>query len=700
MGKVLNAYALGDLAAVYLLTEGGNVGLGLAPARRRRDAEWDKGAVDPMAQFSVAGDAACPGFAAGLTRHDSSTALGLRYVRQSVSNEGDKMSVHTRLVTADGRVEAVHRLSWHRDWRGVEVDLALTNRSDNDVTLEAASSFSLGGITPFAPDDAPERLKLHRFRSYWSAEGQRETRTIEELMLEPSWARHGVRAEVFGAAGSMPVRGYFPFAAVEDAGAGVTWAAALDIASSWQMEAFRKDENLCLAGGIADMDRGQWRKTLAPGETFTTPAAWLTVAEGGLDAACDRLLTIQKQKRPPRQRKRRLPLLFNEYCTTWGSPSEAKVEQILECLRGRGFDRFIVDAGWYADPVHGWQGNMGDWVVSEAAFPRGLAPVCAAIRAAGMTPGIWFEPETVGEHAEVAKREDLLLTRGGEVIVSGTRRFFDLRKPEVTAWLDERVLGLLRGAGFGYVKLDYNESMGVGCDGAESLGEGLRQNVAAAEAFFDRLYEELPELEIEICASGGHRLVPPMMARADYLSFSDAHEEPEIPVIAANLHRLALPEKSQIWAVLRASDSEKRLMYSLCAAMYGVMCLSGDVTELTPAQWALVDRGTTFYKRVSPIIIDGVTRVFGPVQKSLRHLKGWQAGVRANAARGETLVIVHSFSIDGPQSVRVPVGENARIVDRFEASEHGATMRDGALSLHMTKAFDAAAFLCRAGERA
>lgn len=692
MKRILNTYELGDMAAVYLLSDDGNAALGLIPAGRLGDAAWEKGAPDPMAQFSIAGDAACPGFAAGLTRHDCSTATGLKYLGQEVTERDGLTRILTRLITADGRVEALHRLSWRGEWQGVEIDLTLTNRSGGAVVLEAASSFSLSGITPFAEDGAPGRLRLHRFRSWWSAEGQLETRTAEELMLEPSWARHGVRCECFGAVGSMPVREYFPFLAAEDVGAGVTWAAALSVASSWQMEAFRKDENLCLSGGIADQDHGQWRKALAPGESFTTPCAHITAAEGGIDEACERLLTIQRQKLAPRQRVERLPLLFNEYCATWGSPTEAGIDAMLACLKGHGFDRFIIDAGWYADPVHGWQGNMGDWRVSEAAFPNGLAPVCQKLWAAGMRPGLWFEPETVGEHAAVRTREDLLLKRHGEVIVAGTRRFFDMRLPEVRARLDEKVAGLLRSAGFGYVKLDYNESIGIGCDGGDSLGEGLRRNAEAVEDFLDALREALPDLEIEICASGGHRLSLPMMERADYLSFSDAHEEPEIPVIAANLHRLVLPQKSQIWAVLRPTDDDRRLAYSLCAAMYGVMCVSGDVARLSPEQWAVVDRGTAFYREVSPVIIDGSTRVCGGPQRSLRRLEGWQAGVRTCAARGEALVLIHSFALHGPQTLRIPLSGPGRIADRFEVEDHGANIEDGCLTLRMTRDFDAAAY--------
>ena len=46
-----------------------------------------------------------------------------------------------------------------------EVLTSAGNSTDQPLTLEFLSSFSLGGITPFAADDAAQRLRVHRFRS-------------------------------------------------------------------------------------------------------------------------------------------------------------------------------------------------------------------------------------------------------------------------------------------------------------------------------------------------------------------------------------------------------------------------------------------------------------------------------------------------------------------------------------------------------
>ena len=116
------------------------------------------------------------------------------------------------------------------------------------------------------------------------------------------------------------------------------------------------------------------------------------------------------------------------------------------------------------------------WLDRENHMGMTLIPA-DMIRAHGMIPGLWFEPETCARGAEIFRKEEMLLTRHGTVIDTDNSRFLDLRKPEVRAWLDERVTGLLKRCGFGYTKIDYNDCIGTGCDDPDSLGEGLRQNM-------------------------------------------------------------------------------------------------------------------------------------------------------------------------------------------------------------------------------
>jgi alpha-galactosidase len=284
-----------------------------------------------------------------------------------------------------------------------------------------------------------------------------------------------------------------------------------------------------------------------------------------------------------------------------------------------------------------------------------------------MIPGIWFEMEVCGEKATAFDMGDHFLKRDGIPITVAKRRFWDFRDPFVVAYLQEKVIDFLVSHGIGYLKLDYNDSLGIGCDGAESLGEGLRQQMVAVQRFIRRIQEAVPNIVMENCASGGHRLEPSMLALTSMSSFSDAHECAEIPIIAANLHRVMLPRQSQIWAVLRKADTPQRLVYSLANTMIGRMCLSGDIHDLNEEQWRIVDEGVDFYKKAAPVIREGKTRRYGTPVRTYRHPQGWQGIVRYADNGSRVLVVIHRFAASSSEWIQVPIPEGERydIADVF-----------------------------------
>jgi alpha-galactosidase len=610
--------------------------------------------VDPLAHVKLVGDPYPGAFAQGRTMRSSPGIDRFAFARQRTDTNGDRTTVVTALEATDGcRIE--HRLAWHAGDAAAEVTTTFINGSSRPVTLELLTSFSLGGITPFAPDDAPGRLRIHRFRSVWSAEGRLQTETIEQLHLERSWSGAGLFSERFGQVGTMPVRGWFPFVAAEDVVAGVVWGAQLAWAGSWQMEVSRQNDELCLSGGLADREFGHWTKTLQPGESITSPSATVACVAGGIDELCDRLTAVQHRAADAHPAvEQELPIVFNEWCTTWGDPRHDRLIAIADKLKGSGARYFVIDAGWYKGDVGDWGNAHGDWTPSLKLFPDGLAATAAAIRGRGLIPGLWFEMETVGDASAAFRLTDHLLKRDGIPITVRHRRFWDLNDPFVLDYLTHHVIGTLRDGRFGYLKVDYNETIGLGCDGAESQGEALRQHVLGVYRFFERVRAALPDLVIENCSSGGHRLEPSMLARTAMSSFSDAHELVEIPIIAANLHRLMLPRQSQIWAVLHASDDERRLIYSLAATFLGRMCLSGDLDRLSQRQSRLVSQAAQLYAKAAPIIRAGTSRRYGKVGESWRHPRGWQGVVRTSVDGRRALLVLHAFAA-APSNVSIPL---------------------------------------------
>ena len=127
-----------------------------------------------------------------------------RVLYGSVSDRDGGAILRTTLAAECGLL-LDHVLAVHPDTGVVTVQITARNPTGRTLMLEHLAAFSLGGLTPFAADDAPGRWRVHRFRSGWSAEGRHEERGLEELNLERSWTGHGVRSERFGQTGSLPV---------------------------------------------------------------------------------------------------------------------------------------------------------------------------------------------------------------------------------------------------------------------------------------------------------------------------------------------------------------------------------------------------------------------------------------------------------------------------------------------------------------
>ena len=676
----IREYQAGDMLLRYLTDEEGRTAFALLPEEGYPVLECS---LQSCVQLRLAGETYPDGFLNGHSFRGSLSAGELQLKEQYRVDTEEGFVVHTILKSE--RIEAEHTVFYRQGDAFVRVETAVRNRTEKTLTLEFLSSFSLGGIFPSEAYEDVGSVKLCRLRSRWSSEGRVEKTSLEDLQLEPSWSGYGVNSERFGQTGSMPVRRFFPMAGVEDGTRDVTWGAKLTEVAAWQMEAYRRNSELCLSGGLPDLDFGHWRKELAPGERFAAPPSILSVTRGDFDAVCRRLVTSEE-----RAKEDKLPVIFNEFCTTWGKPSEETVRRILKVLKGKSIDYFVIDDGWYANETKVWEKHMGDWIVNKGLFPHGLAACAEEIRAAGMIPGIWFEPEVVGADAETFGKTELLLKRDGHVITVGCRRFWDMRRSETIAYLRQRVVALLRDNGFRFVKFDYNDSFGMGCDGAESPGEGLRQQLHAAREFYAEIKRELPELRMELCASGGHRLESSLMSVFDFVSFSDAHEQPEIPVIAANLHRVAQPSKCEIWAVLRAGDGQKRLRYSLCNTFLGVMCLSGDVYDLSPEQWNTVEEAIRFYRAAAPVILRGESYISQSIGKSYRRLTGTQRVLRVSEKLA--LVICHRFHGNEMDfSVTLP-GDGWKIRDHF--GEDGCwRLENGTLRGKLPEEFSAAALL-------
>lgn len=639
----------------YYKDDMGKVGFVFVPTSMKKQIvpEFDC-RLEPLIQCKLVGDAYPGPFACGHTMRDSGTVKRISFTGQEEIRADGERRIETSFAVDE--LSFVHKLTFFEGYDAAECCVSVENKGGVTVSLEMLHSFSLGMLTPFENGIHKENLNLYRMPSRWASEAHLEKKLAEELLLVPSFLEEEIFCVSHGQIGSKPTDHYIPFVGIEDIEKKVLWGAQISCASSWKIELVRTDNGLSVSGGLADYDYGAWMKELRPGDEFTTPPAYLTVCGGDIDDLCARLTGMQKRPLAGLpQGERDLPVIFNEWCTTWGDPCHTNMEKLADTLKGWPVRYLVMDSGWFKGKEHEWFEMGGDWIPSKEKYPDGLKVTCDMVREHGFIPGIWFEFETCGLLSAAFAADEHLIRRFGKTLVVNNRKFWDFRDPWTWDYLCRRVIGLMKECGIGYIKVDSNDTMGIGGDGAESLGETLRQNIVCVNEFFHEMRRQIPELVIENCSSGGHRLTADFMEVSSLCSFSDAFETEDIPIIAANLQRVIQPCQSGIWCIVRKKDDAKRLHYSLASIFLGRAILSGDVHDLSVRQKEIVLEGLSYYEKAKPVIGNGFSRRYGPCIPNYREPDGWQAVVRTSRDERSILIVAHCFRSPMPICVEIPL---------------------------------------------
>ncbi|GAA1918363.1 hypothetical protein GCM10009775_08670 [Microbacterium aoyamense] len=531
------------------------------------------------------------------------TSEELRYVEHVVTDAGDVSTLEVVQRTAAG-VELRSRFTVFGELPVIRVEQTVVNAGDAPITVEHLSTLTLNGFVRFRDEAWREKTRLRIPHNTLFAEFNWTEHSLPSLgIVDVGFTEESVHSSKsrisVSSVGTQSTTEYLPMGALEDLAGDRTWAWQIEANGSWQWEVGDHRAAVYLSAGGPNDQEHHWHRVLAPGESFTSVPLAIACTPGRLEDALRPLTEYRRRIRRPNADDVDLPIVFNDFMNSlMADPTEEKLLPVIAAAASAGSEYFCIDAGWYADEPSWWN-TVGEWVESSVRFPNGFARMFDEIRAAGMKPGLWLEPDVVGVESPIAALlpDSAFFHRHGERIDSQGRHQLDFRSPAVIERLDAVVDRLVADYGVEYFKFDYNINGGIGTDlGADSAGDAMLEHHRAFLAWIRGLFDRHPDLVIENCSSGGARIDYASLAEFSILSTSDQVDHVRYATIAAGAPSGVTPEQAAVWVYPQPEFGVEELRFSIVNGLLARPQLSGGMWKLDDGQLGTVAEAMRVYR--------------------------------------------------------------------------------------------------------
>ena len=478
------------------------------------------------------------------------------------------------------------------------------------------------------------------------------------------WLREGRRGHTGHDSATMAVAGVpgFTFAVGEAYGLHVAWS------GNTVHRVERVPSDLAAAGaegapqnrmrpGVTTIGGGELllpgEICLAEGESYATPWVFLAATRSGLDGLSAQfhayLRSVPAHPGTPR------PVNLNVWEAVYFRHDLAKLAALADVAAGLGVERYVLDDGWFRGRRSDRAG-LGDWQADEDVWPGGLHQLARHVRGRGMQFGLWIEPEMVNPDSDLFRAHpDWILAAGHrQPPLQRHQLVLDLTRPEVTAYLFERISTLVSEYEIAYVKWDCNRDIIDAGSGARAGAPAAHDQAAAVYALLDRLRARHPGVEWESCASGGGRIDLAILERVQRVWTSDMTDALARQPIQRWTGQLVPSEYLGAHVSAPFSHQTGRYMpMSLrgATALFGHFGIEADLTQASSEDLTELAAWVRLYKQHRALIHSGrMVRIDTPDDTA------WMYGVVAvdQAAALMSYVQLDEPRNDQPAALRVP----------------------------------------------
>ena len=522
------------------------------------------------------------------------------------------------------------------DCTAIRVYSRVTNVSKTEIVLEDVAALC---VPKLVDGKSCERKQLYFYTFFQGhhAECQVRRQSFDELGLFRTTS-DSQKSISYSNVGSWSTKERLPQGIVEDGKNGRFLMFQIESNHSWHYEVADVRRNFYLYLTGASASACGWSKKLQSGESYETSR--VAIATGNsLDQTVGEMTKFRRHIKGTCAADVDQPTVFNEYMhLSWDSPTEKKTREIAPAIAKTGVEYYVIDCGWHnEEPGDKIYPYVGQWKESKARFPSGVRQTTDFIRSLGMKAGLWIEPEIVGKECREMLQyydDDCFLTRYGRRVCVNGRYFLDFRHPKVVAYLTDTITRMVEDYGADYIKLDYNQDVGVGSDkyGKNAI-EGLEESVDAYFAWISQMKRNYPDVLFETCSSGGLRMDYRTLGEFSIVSTSDQTKYLNYPYIAGNVLSAVLPEQAAVWSYpvdsfgevnaaflpteewVEENIPDEQVVMNMINSFLGRMHLASHLELLSERKFALVKEGVAYYKSLSkirdralPIFPKGFTR--------------------------------------------------------------------------------------------
>ena len=423
-------------------------------------------------------------------------------------------------------------------------------------------------------------------------------------------------------------------------------------------------------------------RTLAPGETLTTPSVHLGFFQSETDSIVQATHQhVRDVVMPERVAGRYVEIEANHRGYLCDRENEPDLIRDVEVAHSIGAEMYVVDAGWYGNEPNVWWKNVGDWHAG-AWLPNGLEPVPQHAHKLGMKFGLWVEVEAAGENSTLRREHpDWLLRRDGEPIANG--RALDLTNPAVAAWVQSEIERVIAQYKLDMFRIDHNHLLSPsGNRQVAGMTEDLTwRYYDALYGIFERVRVKFPNVVFQDCAGGGGRLDWGTLHRFNNAELSDWMRLPRGLKILNGVTMSLPPEillrtfGTEVGELDLEGDVDAQLrLVCLCRPIFRGIAPSQE--EMSAFLQERIDHHLSLYRDfIRPVMIDGRVYHHTPFVKHTE-LSPWCVMEYATHDGARAVVGVFRTGDVGDTIYRlVPRGLNASRTYRVTLDSRAQTMQ-------------------------